>query len=394
MKLKFQKKKIFMNWHEFVFSNKPTIRLGRHLLFWMLWWLYFAATYYYYVQVGLQKIDFGDLSIILLVNSFFLVLVHLSACYIFIYILLPFLFQAKYMALAAGTTLLCAFLLAVGYLIQGRLFPYIDLKFNYTSSSSNATIWWTSINSILLNAPKVIAAATVIKLIKRWYSKQKEKERLEKEKLITDLQLLKAQIHPGFLFKSLDHIYRYAQIKSMAGPELLLKLSDMLSYMLYECDNRKVSLKKELIMMKEYLNIEKMGFNNPVELEMTIKGDAANKFIAPLLLLPFIENGFKLCSKLKGYIWLNLDISIDSNNLTMKLMHGISVSDPIITTDDILNVQKRLQLLYPDKHQLKMYAENEIYVVLLKINLDGRSVEPPVFSDGSNKNKSEKVYAG
>ncbi|MDB5222503.1 MAG: putative regulator of cell autolysis [Chitinophagaceae bacterium] len=383
-----------MSWHEFVFSDKRTQRISRHLIFWLLWWMYFAATYYYYLQVGLQKIDFGDLTTILLINSLLLVVVHACACYVFIYILLPrFLLRSKYTALTAGIILLSAFLLASGYFIHKFIFPYIDSAFNYKTQTFNNTIWWTSINSVLLNAPKVIAAAAAIKLVKRWYIKQKEKEQIEREKLITDLQLLKAQIHPGFLFSSLDHIYLYAKSNSAVAPELLLKLSDLLSYMLYECDEPQVALEKELNMMKEYMYMEKMGYADTLECETEIKGDTNNKLIAPLLLLPFIEDSFKHCNNQSEQSWINLHISIQNDTLTMKLMNGISLTHSIELTDEILNVQKRLELLYPGKHELKIYAEEEIYIMLLKIDLDDRHIPHAVISADLNKQELKPMYA-
>src|SRR5438477_11941523 len=108
-----------MRWHDFIFSYKPAHRLRRHFSFWLLWWIYFAATYYYYVQVGLQKIDFGNLSGILFLKTFLLIAVHIVSCYIFIYFLLPrYLEKGKYLSLAAGIALLTIFLLAVGYFIH------------------------------------------------------------------------------------------------------------------------------------------------------------------------------------------------------------------------------------------------------------------------------------
>jgi Putative regulator of cell autolysis len=314
-----------MNWHEFVFSENPAQRTRRHIIFWLLWWIYFAATYYYYLQVGLQKIDFGNLGSILLVKSFLLILIHLAACYFFIYILLPrYLVTKKYFSLTAGIILLAAFLLTGGYFIQHDLFPFIDATYYYKISESNNTLWWTNINSGLLTAPKVIAAATVIKLAKRWYLKQKEKERLEKEKLITDLQLMKAQIRPGFLFSSLDQIYKCAKKKLPEAPELLLKLADLLSYLLYECDEPKVSLEKELNMMKEYMALEKARYGSRLELETVIKGEVGNKHIAPLLLLPFIENSFKHCSNEAEQPWINLQINLENETLLMKLINGVA----------------------------------------------------------------------
>ena len=358
-----------MNWHEFVFSEKPAHRIRRHLIFWLLWWIYFAVTYYYYLQVGLQKIIFGNMGSIMLVQSLLLIIIHLTACYFFIDILLPkYLITKKYLQLTAGIGTIVIFLLAAGYFVHSFLFPIIDPDY-YSKISSNNTLWWTNINSGLLNAPKVIAAAAAIKLIKRWYLKQKEKERIEKEKLITDLQLMKAQIRPGFLFSSLDQIYEAAQKQSPKAPGLLLKLAVLLSYLLYECDESKVSLEKELNMMKEYMILEKARYGDKLELEIVIKGDTNNRKIAPLLLLPFIENSFKHCSKQTEQPWINLEISIENEILSMKLLNGVALADPDTSLHEIKNIEKRLLLLYPGKHELKKYIENEIYFVLLKIDL-------------------------
>jgi sensor histidine kinase YesM len=352
-----------MSWHNFIFSDKPGIRTRRHLIFWLLWWIYFAATYYYYIQVGLQKIDFGNLSSILILKTFFLIIVHILSCYAFIYFLLPrYLIKGKYLSLAAGIGLLIIFLVGAGYFVHAELFPFIDHTFNYNETRANSTLWWTSINSVLLTAPKIIAAAAAIKLVKRWYLKQKEKEKVEKEKLITDLQLLKAQVRPDLLFSSLDNIYTYAKSKSPEAQKLLLQFSDLLSYLLYECDDAKVPLEKELNMMKEYMTMEKIRFANNLEMEVDIKGRIGNKTIAPLLLLPFIENSFRQCNSLAEQSWINLELCIEDNILTMKLMNGVDIdkTEPATLSDEIINVQKRLQLLYPANHELKMYTEQEI----------------------------------
>ncbi len=315
-----------MSWHEFIFSTNPGHRIRRHIAFWLLWWIYFAATYYYYVQVGLQRIAFGKLSSILILKTFLLILVHMLSCYIFIYFILPrYLFRPKYLSLVTATILLILFLLASGYFIHAWIFPHIDHAYQYNLSATNNNIWWTSINSVLLTAPKIIAAATAIKLVKRWYMKQKEKENVEKEKLITDLKLLKAQVRPDFLFSSLEHIYDYARIKSPQSQELLLKFSDLLSYMLYECDESKVSLEKELTMMKEYMAMEKVRFDKNLEMEIDIKGETRNKTIAPLILLPFIENSFRQCTKNAEQSWINLELNIEENILVMKLMNGSGI---------------------------------------------------------------------
>jgi len=385
-----------MSWHEFIFSSKPAHRIRRHTIFWALWWIYFAATYYYYVQVGLKKIEFGDLSHLLVLKTLFLIVIHILACYSFIYFLLPrYLLKGRYFEFAIGVVLLAAFLLFSGYYVHSIIFPFID-EANHNNPKLANTIWWTSINSVLLNAPKIIAAATAITLVKRWYLKQKEKERVEKEKLTTDLQLLKAQIRPGFLFTSLDHIYEYARIKSPYAHELLIKFSDLLSYLLYECDDARVPLEKEFSVMRDYMFMERIRFGKNMEMEVQIKGNASQNSIAPLLLLPFIENSFRLCNAGTEQSWINLEISIEESMLTMKLMNGVDQerADMELTSPDIVNAQKRLQLIYPDSHELKTYAEQEIYMTLLRINLNDRmnlqsALQPITF----NNQKPQPWYA-
>jgi len=344
----------------------------------------------------LKKIEFGDLSHILVLKTLFLIAIHILACYGFIYFLLPrFLLKARYFEFAIGIVVLIASLLFAGYYVHSIIFPFIDQAYHNDLKSAN-TIWWTSINSVLLNAPKIIAAATAITLVKRWYLKQKEKERVEKEKLTTDLQLLKAQIRPGFLFTSLDHIYEYAKKKSPNAQELLIKFSDLLSYLLYECDDARVPLEKEFRMMRDYMFMERIRFGKNMEMEVQIKGNASQRSIAPLLLLPFIENSFRLCNSGTEQSWINLEISIEESMLTMKLMNGVDQerADMESTSPDIANAQKRLQLIYPDGHELKMYAEHEIYMTLLRINLNDRmelqsAVQPITF----NNEKSQAWYA-
>ena len=106
-------------------------------------------------------------------------------------------------------------------------------------------------------------------------------------------------------------------------------------------------------------------------MEIDIKGETGNKKIAPLLLLPFIENSFRQCNRHEEQSWVNLEISIENNFLTMKLMNGISMdkTEQEALQDEINNVQKRLKLLYPGSHELKMYTEQEICMTFLKINL-------------------------
>ena len=383
-----------MNWYSFLFSEKKSHRIGRHMIFWLLWWIYFTASYFHYQQSGLQKVEFEPWNFPFLIKSILLLSIHITACYYFINYLMPrYLFKARYTNLLTQTLLLGFLILISSYFIHKTVLPLINNAFNYKPVIANQNIWWTSITSGLLSAPKVISAAAAIKLLKRWWLKQKEKEHLEKEKLITDLQLLKAQMHPEFLFSSLDNIFLMTQKKNIDGAsKLLLKLADILSYMLYECDNKLVLLEKEIKVIKDYLGLQKTSMGNRLEIDVAVKGETGNKMIAPLLLFSFIENSFSYIGNKKlERNWVNLEFQIEPTQFTMKLIHG-KTADPLVLSANenaIARAMKRLNYIYPGNHELKTTVEPEIMMTYLRIVLEESVNE----NENSNHTPEQMTYA-
>jgi two-component system LytT family sensor kinase len=361
-----------MSWYNFIFSEKKSYR---HLVFWLLWWIYFTTSYYHYQQSGLQKVEFEPWNFPFFIRSILLLSIHITACYYFINYLMPqYLFKARYMAFVMHILVLGFLILLSSYFIHKTVMPFINTVFNYKPAIANQNIWWTSITSGLLSAPKVISAAAAIKLLKRWWLKQKEKERLEKEKLITDLQLLKAQMHPEFLFSSLDSICLMTQKKNTAGASmLLLKLADILSYILYECDNKLVLLEKEIKVIRDYLVLEKTRMGNRLEIDVAVKGEAGTKMIAPLLLFSLIENSFLYFgNKNPETNWINLELQIETNEISMKLIHG-KATEPLglpANENCIVKAMKRLDFFYPGNYELKTTIEPEIMITYLRIVLE------------------------
>ena len=382
-----------MNWYSFIFSEKRSHSLRRHLVFWLLWWMYFTVSFFHYEQSGLQKAEFEPLSSPLFMKSILLLSVHIAACYYFINWLMPkYLFKARYIDMVIQTLVLGFLILLLSYFIHKTVLPFINSAFNYTTVIANQTIWWTSITSGLLSAPKVICAAAAIKLLKRWWLKQKEKERFEKEKLLTDLQLLKAQMHPEFLFSSLDNICLMTQKKHTdIASMLLLKLAEILSYILYECDNKLVLLEKEIKIIKDYLTLEKNRMGNSLEIDISVKGEAATKMISPLLLFPFIENSFSYMSNKKFETsWINLEFQIETNELTMKLIHGKTTESLVESANEnaIAKARKRLDFFYPGNYELKTTIEPEMMMIYLRIIL-----EEPVPENENIYNLEQIAYA-
>ena len=368
-----------MQWHEFIFSEKKQPRLLRHLLFWVLWISYFLLYDYLLQQqrpwspiYGRPKTGYVILDSHFLLKTLLLISVYAIACYVFIYALLPQLLKGRWLSATVKIILLCTFLFVIAWFLYWNVFPFIDsLSGDYKVNDYFAR-FWPAFYLGIVNASKVIVSAAIIKYVKYWWVTQKEKEKLEREKLNAELQLLKAQVHPDFLFKALNNIYVYSLAASPRASGLLLKLSDLLSYMLYECDKPLVPLDKEIDMMKDYMAMEKIRLDESFEMELNVMGNVSGKMIAPFLLLPFIENSFKQSSHMNGNSWINMDISMEEDSFHMKLANGMmpgTNGSQELPANGLTNVQKRLTLLYPQKHELKTSGEQEMFIVHLQIQL-------------------------
>ncbi len=227
---------------------------------------------------------------------------------------------------------------------------------------------------MLTSLPIVAGFALVIKLMKQWWLKQKETEQLANEKTKAELQLLKAQIHPHFLFNTLNNIYFFTLSGSPKAPEMINKLSGLLHYILNECNQPLVPLQKEITMIHDYTALEKIRYGEQMAMTIDIQEDGTERLIAPLLLIPFVENSFKHgASRMLTNPWVKLRISVENNMLHFLIMNSRPIDEePQLTKGNIglKNVKKRLQLLYPGAHELNIVSELESFAVYLKIRLE------------------------
>ena len=371
-----------MPWHEFIFSEKRQMRLLRHAVFWLAWAVYFILCDYLFRQPrpagsvyaapkGGYVSGYVTLGSLEVFKALLLLSLYAGACYVVIYVLLPQFIKSKWAKAIAGTLFLCLVLYASAWIMYWNLFPFIDSLFGAYKVNYFARFWPPFYLGIV-NAGKVVAAATIIKYVKYRSLKQKEKEKLERERINAELQLLKAQIHPGFLFNVLNKIREYSIKTSPHAPEALLKLSDLLSYMLYECDKPLVPLNKEITMMNNYMELEKITLGDSFEMGINIRGNLSDRMIAPFLLLPFIENSFKESTALNGNAWITMDIGMEENSFVMKLANGIIPGSNGLSgqgMNGLGNIKKRLTLIYP-QHELMLYPEQEMLITYLKIQLD------------------------
>ncbi len=216
-----------------------------------------------------------------------------------------------------------------------------------------------------------------IHTVKEVYKKQEKIDLLSKEKKEAELNALKAQIQPHFLFNTLNTIYANALKKDDKTPDLILKLSDSFRYILHEGQKEKVTIKQEIRHLQDYINLQQERLSNKVIVHFSSTIDNENEQIPPLLCIAFVENAFKYTSILKGEKHqIIIDFILEKGKLKFICTNPFAEHEKLNMDRQweesgigIDSSRKRLQLLYPEKHQLMIQTHDEQFMVLLKITL-------------------------
>jgi sensor histidine kinase YesM len=391
-----------MNLYNLVFSNQASVRVRRHLLFWTAWVIYLAVTFLiptnwipaWDIRGPMPHVDrYGSYAPLRIFSAaLMLSLVHALLVYGILYFFLP-RYLSKNKSWIITTALLILFVCFIAFVnyFNFVLSFYMSTRVGFFETMPTMSFiiprWG---RQILFNYPTVVGFALAIKLLKIWYLKQKEAAEVAREKLNAELQLLKAQVHPHFLFNTLNNIYSFIINGSATAPEALKKLSALLRYIIYECDQPLVSLEKELKMIRDYIDLEKIRYGESFNMNLQVQGDPENKMISPLLLIPFLENSFKHgASQMLTHPWINLTIQVEET----ELLFNLSNSKPTTTLDNglakglgLANVRKRLAILYPGTHSLKIYEDIMSFHIELKAPLN------TVIENAENSLTEEQVY--
>ncbi len=322
----------------------------QHPVFWVLS-IYVIADYFS-ISNTLKSIDFYY-SILFHIPLFIVVYLNLE-------VLIPKCLQKnRYLIYAV----LAISLVNIGYGVHELVFEYLLplLPTDYYMVSFTDWKWLVSIFSVYLGL------TTLLKLSKSWYQLQ----RVEKEKLSIELNSLKTQVNPHFLFNSLNSIYSLALSKSEQTADTVLELSNLLRYMLYEVGEDEVNLSKELEMLENYIELQKLRSDQSTKVSFNVIGKLNNKRIAPLLFFPLIENSFK-----HGVKGVSDSAYVD---ITLNLEEGITfnIKNNKGTIDDmeggkyggigLENVKRRLALIYPNNHSFEIIDREKDFEVKLNI---------------------------
>ena len=216
----------------------------------------------------------------------------------------------------------------------------------------------------------ILSISAALRFLEHWQKAVQQAAIAESEKTKAELANLKAQINPHFLFNTLNSIYSLALEKSDKAPDAIVKLSELMRYVMNDATKQFVLLEKELLYISNYIKLQEARLGDTVYIDFHTEGNIAGKRIAPLILIPFIENAFKYGINPEETSEIKIEILAKGSDMIMKVINKkVNFLTPSGTGIGIQNVRKRLALLYPQKHQLSLDDGTHYFSVTLSINL-------------------------
>lgn len=221
-----------------------------------------------------------------------------------------------------------------------------------------------------------LAAATTVKLLRMHYKSLEFEQELIREKLSSELSFLRAQTNPHFLFNTLNNLYVLARKKSDKTADAIMMLSKIMRYVIYECRAPRVAVGDEAKVIQDYIELEKLRYNKRLSIEYQEEIDNPHTPIAPLLLLPFVENSFKHgASGTTGDVEIHIQLTLRERELSFSVKNTVDSDFELPANGEngsgigLKNVQRQLDLLYPNQYELSTGRENGFFKAGLKIRL-------------------------
>lgn len=232
--------------------------------------------------------------------------------------------------------------------------------------------WYIALIRHLINTLIYTVISLFITFIVGWIKTQKQKDELEKQNQHAELALLHSQINPHFLFNTLNNLYSLVYRKSPGAPDALMKLSDILRYMLYSSNSEKVPLEKEIAYIRSYIELQQLRLSTPDFIKLEVSGSIEGKEIPPMLLITFIENAFKHGNKAVKAPGIIIAICNNDEEFTFEIT-SYMVNGQLQNKDPqkgigLQNVKRRLELIYPGRHDLLLGLGEDKFYVKLRIN--------------------------
>jgi len=337
----------------------------RELIAHSAYWLFISGVMLLALYFSNQKITADELRI----SIGYFTVINISIFYINYTLLIPLLVK-KYWLYILSLIGLIILMAAVKTIIAVL---YRDIVLQHTSPKTGEVIV-TAINSFVVQSVFTsgffIISGCLIKFTLDWFSNIRIQRSLETEKKDMELQFLKSQLNPHFLFNSLNNIYSLAYQKSDKTADAILKLSEILRYMIYESNDSWVALSTEIEYVNSYIELQKLRFKDGAAIEMTVNGEIDNQQILPLVLISFVENAFKhgVANDPNDPIRINIIAN-------KKILHFSITNKKNVSNKDEMggvglnNVERRLQLLYPERYKLNIVNSATHYTSELMLDI-------------------------
>jgi signal transduction histidine kinase len=347
----------------------------------VLWGLFLLLPLFIY-RIRIPDIRFFYREII---NKAFLI----ALFYFNFYYLLPRLFKNRrifsyVLSLVAALAFLCIQQLILENwflkLYSGRFNrfylarPFRSIPPPFFSDRSSRMMYIITLQNALSSGIVILLLSGFIKLAHSLFISEKQKKILENERLNAELNFLKLQINPHFLFNTLNSIYSQAHFKSEQTEHSILKFSRIMRYVLYDSTAEKISLSQDLEYISNYIDLQKLRLSKNITIHYDVSGPVKGLVIAPLLLITFIENAFKHGISYTAPSEIKIAIAVTGNQLLLTVGNAITQSSRESSGGvGLINAQRRLNVLYPGRHTLDVVENDHLYIVNLKIELDYES---------------------
>ncbi len=347
--------------------KKTILKLSQRFLIHISLWI--IVLFFFSFFFGIEGADYQTL---LIFSAFFLP-VTIATTYVFIYNLIPnYLLPRRYISF--GIYSIYTFVISAIFIILSAFYALVvvlGLEWNDRFPVSKSLFY------VMITVYLVVVIASAFSLLKNNYASVARNKELQNRILEAqlklkeqELQYLKMQIHPHFLFNTLNTIYGLSLAKNEKTSEMILQLSDLLDYILYQTRKPLVKLEEEINHIRNYINLERKRFQDALEINFYSDTISSDIELAPMLLLPFVENSFKHGKGSDGKLAISISIKLAAEELEFRISNSLENNSEATAGEGIglQNIKRRLDILYENDYQLKIENDKESFSVLLRLN--------------------------
>ncbi|MCC6458892.1 MAG: histidine kinase [Saprospiraceae bacterium] len=335
-------------------------RIAYHICFWLVYLILNSWLGSLYNKVELEKAFQGE--------AFVLPVKILLTYFVFYFIIPLYLDRDKVWKLVG--------LMALAFIVASFLYRVVTAFVFFPIFEPGRNIPFFFLPGFYLTAFDLfitVAAATTVKMIRVHYKSLEFEQELIREKLQSELSFLRAQTNPHFLFNTLNNLYVLSRKKSDKTPDAIMMLSKIMRFVLYDCRTPRIPVAEEAKVIQDYIELEKLRYNQRLHVEYVEQIEVPGGSIAPLLLLPFVENSFKHgAHSTTGDAHISIHLNLKDNILDFEVTNTAEDNERPPSTEGIglKNVKRQLDLIYPGRYELIARRENGIFRVALNIRLE------------------------